>query len=163
MYLKHAKDHGKDVRVNTRLRARVAPCARGAEVDQVGLYESVPKEAVVCPMPQWHGVVMLRLSLKVVRNIDRVGEIHGTGLDERLEDQEETILIWVVDLSFTHGEDVGRDDLVDHMTPEAPNGLGLGNDNDILVYKTQCQKNTTELFRGATGARRGYSYQVAAG
>lgn len=77
------------------------------------------------------------MALEAVGEIYRVGEVHGARLDEGLEYQEELVLVWVVDLSLAHREDIGRDDLVDHVAPEPANRLGLGDDNDILVFLWQ--------------------------
>lgn len=134
MYLEHAKDDGKDVRVGTWLRSWLAPCAQVPVADQIGLDKTIPKEAVISPLPEWRRGVVLRLALKAVCEVDRVGKIHGAGFDERFENLEKFILIRIVDLSFAHREDIGGDDLVDHMAPETTHGLSFGDDNDILVY-----------------------------
>ena len=77
---------------------------------------------------------MLSLSLEAVRQVDGVGEVHGAGFDEALQEQQESVLVWIVDLALAHGEQLGRDDLVDHVALEAPDGLGLGDDNDIFIW-----------------------------
>lgn len=144
MDLEHAKDDGQDVRVGAWLRSKLASCAGRSEIDQVGLYESVPEEAVIGPLPQGRGVVMLRLALEAIGEVDRVGEVHGAGSNEGLEDQEELVLVRVVDLSLAHGKKIGRDDLVDHVASEAAHRDGLGDDDDVLV----CRHSVSVVSRG---------------
>lgn len=147
MYLEHAKDDGKDVRVGTRLWSWLASCPQIPVADQVRLHESIPKEAVVGPLPEWRGAVVLGLPLEAVGEIDRVGEVHGPRLDEGLEDQKEFILVWIADLSFAHGEDVGGDDLVDHVALKPTHGLSFGDDDDILVCRVSIKPVTNDQRR----------------
>lgn len=133
MNLEHAEDDGKNVGVDAGLGSRRAPPSLGSEVDEVGLEESVPEEAVVGTLPQGRGEVMLGLSLAGVCDVKRVGKVHGPGLDEALEQVQELVLIVVVNLSFAEGEELGRDNLVHHMAPEAADWLRFGDDDDVLI------------------------------
>ena len=80
--LEHAEDNGQDERVDACLSTRLAPGTSRPEVDEVGLDEPIPEEAIVCPCPQRAGSVLLRLSLEAAREVDGVGEVHRARLDE---------------------------------------------------------------------------------
>ncbi|KAL2256407.1 hypothetical protein VTK26DRAFT_1725 [Humicola hyalothermophila] len=70
--LEHAKDDGEDIRINVRLGRWLPAAALCPEVDQVGLDESVPEEAVVGALPQRAVCILLCLALEAVCEVDRI-------------------------------------------------------------------------------------------
>lgn len=74
------------------------------------------------------------LTLDRVGEIDRVGKVHGALSKEGLEEVYKGVFVRIVDLSLAHRENLGRDNLVDHLSLEPAHGLGLVDDDDILVW-----------------------------
>lgn len=55
-----------------------------------------------------------------------------------------------MDLSFAHGEDVGGDNLVDHVALQTAHGLSFGDDDNILVYIEEALGRSVGHFNLAT-------------
>jgi len=133
MDLEHAEDHGEDIRVDTGLRGGETAGTLVAEVDQVGLEEAVPEEAVVGALPEGHSSVLLGLPLEAVGEVERVREVHGPVPDESAQQGQETVLVGVADLSLAKGKKLCGDNLVDGVATELADGLRFRDEDDILV------------------------------
>lgn len=73
------------------------------------------------------------LTLDTVGQVGRVGKVQRCLSQEGLEEVDEGVFVRIVDLSLAHGENLGRNDLVDHLPLEPANGVGFADDDDILV------------------------------
>ena len=112
----------------------IAGAQASAEVDQVTGHEAVPVEAVVCALPQGRRGIEVGLALEGVGDVEGVGEEQRGRLDERLEQAEVVVLVGVVQRLLAQGQELGGHYLVDHVALYPAHGLGLGNDDDVLVF-----------------------------
>lgn len=149
--VQEAEEDRQDIRVDGR--------AGGAQVDQVGLDIAIPEKAVVGALPQREREVHGGLALEAGGQIEGVGEVHGAGAQVGAEEGEIGVLIGIVELALTEGEELGRLDLVDGMSADTADELGLGDDDDVLVCSV---KNVSFMGGGGElGAGGRESYQVS--
>jgi hypothetical protein len=139
----HCAIHDRqDIRVDASLlagrllEAESSTCA-SPKVYQVCQDKPVPREPVVGALPQWHRKVGLGLPLEAAADVERIGKVHGSSLDDGLEHGEESVFILIVERAFAQGEDLGPDDLVDGVALELADGLRRGDDDDVLVCDTR--------------------------
>jgi len=133
----HAEYEGQDEGVDRGLLVGLAKSGSFAlaEVDEGGLKEAVPEEAVVGALPEGEGKVGGGLALKAAGDVEVVGKVEGAGFDEVFEKSEVAVFFGVFEGDFAEREEFGGDDFIDSGAFDLADGVGLIDDDDVLVWQ----------------------------
>jgi hypothetical protein len=144
----HAKHHRQYVGVSPWLGAianSTLVVLALTEIDEIGLNETVPEEAVICAFPHGNVGRSLRLSLEVVCEVERVGEVHRSSSQEVLDQREVGIFVGVMQWAFSHRKKFCSCDFVDHVAAQSAHRLCFGDDNDVFVCPRQRKLRLDEI------------------